>query len=660
MFEEINNEKKLRLIKMGIIVIPIFVVAIILLIIFTKNEYSTIEKEIVKKAKDYISSNGIVVDNQTYLNIEKLGVDEGAELCSKASGVIITNVSGKIKYNPYLKCVDYESDIISNSQKYIELNGSEVVLVNKGSMYFDEGYTKKKDVQVEKIGNVYNDVGAYTINYVVKIDGKQKAIVKRIVIVSDVNTNITISGLKNKEEPIITLKGEPEVYLRLNQKYSEAGYLAYDYKDGKISRKVKVNDNIDISKVGTYEVNYEITNSKGKEYSIKRIVHVAEKIADLNITLTQTDNGATTNESKININVSGEGYTKMYLPDGDSTTFSYASYTAKSNGIYTFKVQDQYGNIINKSIQIDNIDNVAPTGSCVVEVLSGKSTIVVTASDDQGIGAVNYVINGQESGFLATTQYVALESLASARVILRDIAGNTTNVSCSVENKKVYTFNYVKYSELSTKPVIKCKSYTAEDRTRLEALLSTAVDQAGYGTRAGVVEAARFLVGGLDYTIPYQGTKDKEVDPDAIIGRYGKGLNIGKSQAWGCSINGWTQGMDCTNFVSWAFKNGGVTMKGGIYSTSNTHKSAEVADQIQVGDFMLSPCGNSCKHESIYSHIGIVIGVDATTIYVAEANDNGGINVKEWEKSNMPKSGKFSVVRFYPYEQDGNVTNMWN
>ena len=663
MNSEIDSDKKIKIIKIALIVIIAIVVLIVVLLLLNKNEYKTIEKEMKKAAQDYISSHKITVENQEFLTLSDLKISEGAELCSKASGVVVTNVSGKIEYKPYLKCLDYESDIITNSKKYIELIGPEVVLVNAGSMYFDEGYTQKKaDVEIETVGEVLKEPGAYTINYVVKKNGKQKTVVKRIVIVSSVNTAITASGLNNKEQPIINLNGEKEIYLAQNTKYEEPGYTAYDYEDGKITRKVVVNGKVNSSIIGDYVINYSISNSKGINYSVKRTVHVVKEVAKLTVEVTTKEAGAATNESIINIRVIGEGFKKLILPDGTETLNNITSYAAKNNGTYTFKIVDIYDNIMIKSVDVENIDSKPPTGTCNVVVTANGSTFEVKANDESGIAYVNYNVNGNNTGFLQTTKYVTKEKVSTASVILKDVAGNTAAVTCktgqaAADNAGIYTFKYN-----NDKPLIKCDSYTEEERKNLEQKLAAVVNKAGYGTRAGVVAAARFLVGGLDYRIPYLGPKNSSVDPDGCLGRYGKtGLNIANSKGWGCQVHGWTQGMDCTNFVNWAFVNGGLELKS-VYSTSNTHKSAEVANQIQVGDLMLTPCGSSCPHSSPFSHVGIVIGINSTKIYVAEAT-TGSINsivISEYDKNNMPTSGKFSVVRFYPYESNGNVTNMWN
>jgi hypothetical protein len=215
----------------------------------------------------------------------------------------------------------------------------------------------------------------------------------------------------------------------------------------------------------------------------------------------------------------------------------------------------------------------------------------------------------------------------------------------------IYKFNY---DENNLKPKMTCNTYTATDRTRLEALLWQAVDRAGRGTRAGVVEAARFLVGGLNYKVPYLGPKTVNSE----LGRYDKlGLNIGNSKAWGCQVSGWTQGMDCTHFVYWAIINGGLQV-----STVNPQKSAvpfkDNVDKVRVGDFLLTLSDGSVSWT--YSHTAIIIGEDNNYFYVAEAKGIG-TGVIKLSKANLPlKKQEYGMVSTGQYPSDGKITNMWN
>lgn len=652
-----EKSAKSRLINMIIILVPIIVLLAVIFLILNRSDYEKIERQMVKNAKEYVNKNNIKVTNQEFVFIHDLEIDSGVELCSKASGVVITNIGGSIKYYPYLKCVDYESKILNNTKSYIELNGSDVALVNLGTLYFDAGYTKKRDdIKVETVGIVPNEVGAYTINYVVTKDGKQRTIVKRIVIVSDVDTAIVTNGFDNKEEPNIILKGEAEMVLKLNEKYEEPGYAAYDYTDGYLTRKVSVEPkNISTDKVGTYVITYSVKNSKGKVSTATRKVSVVKEIGDLKVELSTAEHGSAINESSIEIHVSGADFEKIILPDGMITTYTIATYKAKSNGIYTFKVVDKYKNEISKSIVVDNIDSKAPTGSCVVESGETENIIKVTAEDDRGVMSVNYIINGYESGFFEATSYRTKEKIAVASAIIKDVAGNTTRVSCKIDNKVTQDDNYTfKYD--NNKKKFSCDSYSENDKRDLESKLVQAINNVGYGTRAAVVEAARFLVGGLNYTIPYLGLKNETIDPERIMGLYTKvGLNIANSNGWGCKVNGLTQGMDKSSFIKWAFINAGVTLVDDYATT----KTSDNINKIKPGDLLLTSCKESCDESNKYSDLGIVIGIDSNKMYVAEVSTSNGLIITELDKKKMPSDGKFAMVSLYNYESEGKLTNMW-
>ena len=76
--------------------------------------------------------------------------------------------------------------------------------------------------------------------------------------------------------PSITLSGKNIITLYQGQNYKEPGYKAKDPKDGDITKNVKIKGNVSTNKIGTYELIYTVTNSKGEEAKAHRFIKVIE------------------------------------------------------------------------------------------------------------------------------------------------------------------------------------------------------------------------------------------------------------------------------------------------------------------------------------------------------------------------------------------------
>ena len=133
------------------------------------------------------------------------------------------------------------------------------------SSYKDKGVkiegTKNK-VKITSKVNV-NKLGTYTITY--KITSlKTTKTIKRKVTVIDTTT------------PTITLK-DSDITIYQNDTYNEPGYTAEDNYDKDITNKVKVTNNLDNTKTGTYEITYTVEDSSKNKTEVKRKVTVIEK-----------------------------------------------------------------------------------------------------------------------------------------------------------------------------------------------------------------------------------------------------------------------------------------------------------------------------------------------------------------------------------------------
>ena len=422
-----------KYIKYFLLLIPLII--IVILIKGCGTSYHKLENEVEKEALRYIQENNIPITGEQYIELSLLDEIEGTELCQKASGVIVKNENGQVKATAYLKCDDYESEIVKNKEKYATLNGDTIMLLNYGEAFIDPLYTLNKDVDIEVEGYVGKEPGVYTLKYLIYDKGNLEYTMYRKVIVTKSDKTSTISGIENKNIPTIILNGANEITLYKGEKYVEPGYKAVDYTDGKISRKVIVSPNkISTDKVSSYEITYSVTNSKGATAYKKRIVNVIERTSDLSVSLRKEEKEIS-NSSNLIIEVSGKSYSHMILPNGEKKVSSKYVYSVYANGDYRFKVFDIYGNSIVKEINVDSIDNIPPTGSCKAIVDSSGTKISVSASDNKGISGYSYILDNDKSDYVTTNNYENSKHADSVAVEIKDIAGNIAKVNCEVEKK---------------------------------------------------------------------------------------------------------------------------------------------------------------------------------------------------------------------------------
>lgn len=208
---------------------------------------------------------------------------------------------------------------------------------------------------------------------------------------------------------------------------------------------------------------------------------------------------------------------------------------------------------------------------------------------------------------------------------------------------KNYCLNYAslvnKYSMNNKKNYLSVIEDT--ELNKLNKDLDSRINMVGYGTRAAVVEAARYLVLGLEGKIPYRNG--------------GKYFEIGINPNWA------SLGIDSSGFVSWVLLNGGANINETL-TISKLVKSAYISgnikinsdlyryyDKIQVGDFAYRE-----------DRIGIIIGKNDGILYVAEANINDGLIVKTISSYGSSESN-YTHIYFADnyYNGTGNVTSMW-
>ena len=146
----------------------------------------------------------------------------------------------------------------------IKLIGDKRIELDYGEKYSEPGfkaYMFNKEItdKIKINNNIKEDIGNYKVTYsyqffIYKIKKTRK---------------VTITDLTGPE---ITLKGDKELSITINTKYEEPGYEAIDKLDGDLTKNVIVTNNIDITKLGNYEVVYEVKDNAGNiSKEIRRI-----------------------------------------------------------------------------------------------------------------------------------------------------------------------------------------------------------------------------------------------------------------------------------------------------------------------------------------------------------------------------------------------------
>lgn len=235
---------------------------------------------------------------------------------------------------------------------------------------------------------------------------------------------------KNDESVLtISLKGNPEIILSKGKEYVDAGYTAYDTKEGDLTSRVIVDGSVDAENTGVYTLKYSITNSKGKSTFVTRTVRVVADLSDVKIDINYGPQEPTNQDVTINLKVSGDGYLFAVDPDGNLSNDNDIKYAATANDEYIFSIKRKDGTIMEEIVSITNIDKKKPTASCKNVVTMDNSTITVMASDESGIKKYVYTYDDKKHESM-NDNYVITGVNRNVSVSVYDNVDNYAIVSC--------------------------------------------------------------------------------------------------------------------------------------------------------------------------------------------------------------------------------------
>ena len=217
--------------------------------------------------------------------------------------------------------------------------------------------------------------------------------------------------------PKIELNGDSKIVLTYNQEYKESGAKA-SYLGQNISEDIKITGQVDTSKVGEYEVTYEVD----------RFIFHTKKKRKIQVVDQQSPTLELEGDLEVNICPNGEyqevGYHAYDEYDGDLTK---KVQVEKKSDRYIYTVSDSSGNTVQKERLIKQVDQEKPTIT-----LKGGPTIYITpnsAFQEPGYTA-NDNCEGDITSKVKVSGQVSPSKLGtySLTYTVSDQAGNTATV----------------------------------------------------------------------------------------------------------------------------------------------------------------------------------------------------------------------------------------
>lgn len=384
------------------------------------------------------------------------------------------------------------------------------------------------------------------------------------------------------------------------------------------------------------------------------------------------------NEFKIYLK-SNKDYSCILTSEDKIPDIGDKNWVKSENNICTIKYTNNYNNLYiknDKKILYNNLH---------LEYLSIKKEKFYPIYKEEQNLPIIYIGNKKEISIEVNNEYIELNDLK-----IKPIKSGKSNIEIEgLEINKTIEVTtsefYVPTTPLTGKENLSCDKISETENDLLDEILKEKVNEVGNKTRAGVVEAARFLTLHFPYKIEYfyengrLGTN--KIDGEGRYYHEGLYLNsnryssISKSgsgpKAWGCKLYSspvrkkTNNGLDCSGFVSWALLNGGFNpgdIGAGFTSTRNLTNLGELkkvtkslieSNKIKAGDLV--------HNYEATGHIGIIIGIDEDNYYVAQAiwYDDKGVTVTKVSKSYMPTKFPHVVLMDSYYKEDGKYTKIW-
>jgi len=175
-----------------------------------------------------------------------------------------------------------------------------------------------------------SQIGSYFILFTVS-DGKTTDSEQIRITVNDVTTSDTTA-------PTITLNGNSPITLELGEEYTELGATATDDRDGNLTSEIIISSDVNTSVLGTYQVNYTVSDSAGNSVNATRTIIIEDTTAPLIEIVTPVNKTYSNDEIEVQVRITELDLQNCwYELNGNERTF------ACENGINNFEIDAESG-----------------------------------------------------------------------------------------------------------------------------------------------------------------------------------------------------------------------------------------------------------------------------------------------------------------------------
>ena len=349
-------------------------------------------------------------------------------------------------------------------------------------------------------------------------------------------------------------------------------------------------------------------------------------------------------------------------------------------------------NLIKKNYTKEIMHHIETINKDIIYLaINGKKQYITTLLGDSDI--INY--NIEHNDIINVTEEGLITGLKDGTTKLT-ISVNDKTYETNIVVTSLITSNILKDDYDFSKPELECEIYSKEDNDLIDEILKDRINDVGYKTRAGAVEAARFLVLEFPYKISYfyengRQTTNK-VDGEGRYYHVGFYLHESRFSSltgsrtgpkiWGCPLysqpayRNIDNGLDCSGYVSWALLNAGFDVKDVGAGFSGPLDLTDYGDVKEITKELINSSkikvGDLVHSEHSGGHIGMIIGIENDTFYIAQAlwNDADHKLTKKDPNVMAVQITKYSfeeINTIFPhvvlmdkyYKEDGNLTNMW-